>query len=327
MRKGSLLPFIGMTTLLATLAEGAKPEVAWNFAYGSNMSPQTRARRGLQPHGIVPARVDDWELRFSLRGAPFVEPAFAALHPAPAGSGVTSHGVMLALDREGWLRLLGSEGVLSPAKVAELRAADASLADVLALGREAATKGSGYCLHEVRAMPYGDSSPCEGAELGFALADAASVQDMSGSGGETITTTDLKKNAAQPWPPSERYWRLLRDGARYHNLDGRYRSFLSSLPRFRPSLLGIGALALTLPWWLSSAAQSRTTDSAGRRRARRNNTSWPELSPAVSAARGQLIIGPEVKSQTWSKFCSTSREEYLHAIRAQLGETPVLEYS
>ena len=122
--------------LLCTVASPALVPRAWNFAFGSNMDVFTRRRRQLEPKRIVPATVYDWELRFSLPGLPYIEPAFAALCPM---DGVSSHGVCLELDQKSWLRLLVSEGVLRPDEVQKLQ--DTPLAEILELAKRPATFG------------------------------------------------------------------------------------------------------------------------------------------------------------------------------------------
>ena len=122
--------------LLGTVASPALVPRAWNFAFGSNMDVFTRKRRQLEVNSIVPAAVWDWELRFSLPGLPYIEPAFAALCPM---EGVSTHGVCLELDQRSWLRLLVSEGVLRPDEVQKLK--DTPLAEILELAARPANFG------------------------------------------------------------------------------------------------------------------------------------------------------------------------------------------
>lgn len=54
--------------------------------------------------------------------------------------------------------------------------------------------------------------------------------------GSTVTSTayafvDALADEPLLLPPSQRYWRLLRNGARKHGLDRSYRDYLLSLPR------------------------------------------------------------------------------------------------
>lgn len=194
---------------------GVVKDRAWNFAYGSNMEEGTRRRRGLEPLQMLPGMVKGWELTFSLPGVPYLEPAFAALRPASANCTVSCHGLCLELDTASWLRLLQTEGVLSVQEVAELSLQGATLEDVIT--RASSGSGRGYRLAPVRVDMYkkGDASA---SQLAYTLAAA-------------------DDSRAPLLPPSVRYWRLLRNGARKHGLDRSYRDFLASLPRYAPSQL------------------------------------------------------------------------------------------
>lgn len=295
-------------------AAGAPPATAWNFAFGSNMDAGTRARRGLQPEAIVPAYVAGWELTFSLAGAPFLEPAFASVRPAPTED-IQVHGVCLQLDREGWLRLLLSEGVFTVPTTLKLRSSGAALPEILAEA-EAARRpepggagAAGYRLQRVEVQPY----TAAGQPNGSPLPDCAYVlTDVDGEGAHSNATAGMGESLL----PSERYWRLLRNGSRRHALHRDYRSFLWSLPRFAPSPLGAAAL---LPALLAAAA-------ARRLRSRRSTAapSWPRLEGPLAAARGRVLLGPDVPAFTWSVFCSEPRQALLDRLRQQLG--PDLEF-
>lgn len=73
------------------------------FAFGANMARRVLVRRRrIHPLDSVPARLDDHALRFSLRGLPFVEPAFATIVPAP---GESMFGVLHTLTKPDLARL------------------------------------------------------------------------------------------------------------------------------------------------------------------------------------------------------------------------------
>ncbi|CAE8655845.1 unnamed protein product [Polarella glacialis] len=290
---------------------------ALNFAFGANLDEGTRSRRGLAPSRLLPAKVPGWELTFSLRGVPYLEPGFAALRrtEAPTGgaSEVCSHGLCLDLDSEGWLRLLQTEGVFSLQEAGDLRSRRASLEEVLERAQElrkppGEARPSGYRLAPVEAETYGS-----GKVTAYALASA-------------------DEGPLPAHPPSVRYWRLLRDGARRHGLDRDYRDFLSSLPRYAPSPLAPVALPSLLPGFLASLA-GMASAAQGRRRRRdgkyrstadaaeqEDDEVWPELVGAASAARGQLVAGPPASDKVWAAFCSTPRSLLLGRLERMVGQ-------
>jgi len=72
-------------------------EVVHYFAFGANMARRVLVtRRGIEPIASRAATVNDFALRFGLRGVPGVEPAFATLVPA---SGAMVHGVLHTMRR------------------------------------------------------------------------------------------------------------------------------------------------------------------------------------------------------------------------------------
>mmetsp|Transcript_122460 Transcript_122460/g.381233 ORF Transcript_122460/g.381233 Transcript_122460/m.381233 type:complete len:410 (+) Transcript_122460:68-1297(+) len=281
----------------------ALPSTAWNFAYGSNLDRGTRERRGLGPRAIVPTCVKGWELAFSLAGVPYVEPAFAAVRPAPARD-VEVHGVCLELDREGWLRLLESEGVLGPSSSMMARLRGDSLADILAKAqarRVGPGGAAGYRLERVEVRPYPAAEHPSSAsvpQFAYALTDVpplASPHDEGGASGGGAGAEVLSL-------PSVRYWRLLRNGARRHGLDADYRSFLWSFPRFQPSLLGPVALlagapallALSRPRLRAAGLGAFLLDASGRAAG----------APAGAAGRGRgLRCGPSARSVSPAGGC------------------------
>eukprot|EP00931_Biecheleriopsis_adriatica_P064877 TRINITY_DN39555_c0_g1_i2.p1 TRINITY_DN39555_c0_g1~~TRINITY_DN39555_c0_g1_i2.p1 ORF type:complete len:256 (+),score=43.44 TRINITY_DN39555_c0_g1_i2:242-1009(+) len=251
------------------------------------MDEGTRQRRGLQPSRLVPAVAPGWELTFSLPGIPYLEPAFAALRPAP----VCCHGVCLELDAESWLRLLQTEGVLDVMKVQELRSRKASLEEVLDLAAQ--PRPYGYRLAEMTVDMYSGSS----------------MQSLQRRTAYTLAAAD-DTGEAPLLPPSVRYWRLLRNGARRHGLDRRYRDFLASLPRYSPSLLASAAI----PDIMSNALLSYMEGGRAAQEA------WPELTGPAGVARGYLDVGPMPAGSVWTDFCSTPRDVLLRRLRASLRE-------
>ena len=55
----------------------------WYFAYGANMNPKVLERRRITPEESRAARLDGYAMRFSQRGLPLLEPAFANLEAEP----------------------------------------------------------------------------------------------------------------------------------------------------------------------------------------------------------------------------------------------------
>lgn len=271
------------------------------------MDEGTRERRGLNPKAIVPARLQGWELTFSLGGVPYLEPAFAAVRPAPA-EGIEVHGVCLQLDREGWLRLLQSEGVLGPSAVAALRLRAAPLPQVLAEAETRQRGLGGYRLERVEVQAYSAADHPGGAaqpEYAYALTD------VDAPSSDSVRSASL----AQSSLPSVRYWRLLRNGARRHRLRGDYRSFLWSYPRFAPSPLGPVALLANTPTLLASARQQRGQG----REDRATPREWPEAVGPLAGACGSVVLGPDVPPSTWARFSSLPQRVLLERLREQLG--------
>lgn len=298
-------------------APGSALCTAWNFAYGSNLDYGTRERRGLQPHRLVPARVHGWELTFGLQGVPYIEPAFAALCPAPPHSDISAHGLCLELDQEGWLQLLLTESVLDANTVAQLRFRDAPLDEVLRVAVETSLeRRRGYRLKEVRVEPYGGdttSSPTP-SFLAYTLAacdsDDAHVAD--------------KVMVSQMMPPSERYWRLIRNGAARHKLNRDYRAYLASLPRYSPSALVLAAVpaaivaAPVLAVIAVSVAISRRLGLAAQEA--QSERRWPALRGPSAVLKGRLIIGTDPRPGIWSSFCSVPRADVVSVARELVGD-------
>lgn len=261
------------------------PSRAWNFAFGSNMDVSTRRRRQLEPTELQPAVAEGWEMHFSLPGIPYIEPSFAALRP----SNVSTHGVCLELDRQSWLRLLVSEGVLRPDEANGLKSE--ALQEILELAARP-RDGFGYRLLPIEVGMYQSSSK----QTAYAFVDA-------------------KAEAPPLLPPSQRYWRLLRNGARKHGLDRSYRDYLLSLPRYVPSLFSPAAL----PTLAASAAVSAISDDVYR------VARWPGLEGPAALAKGRLEIGHHFPS-AWSRFCTTPREKLLSSMRELIGKESSIVY-
>lgn len=281
-----IFPVLMMLAAPAMVPSLPSPFRAWNFAFGSNMDVSTRRRRQLAPTEIRPAVAEGWELHFSLPGIPYIEPSFAALRP---GSNVSTHGVCLELDRESWLRLLVSEGVLGPDEANGLKSE--ALQEILELAARP-RDGFGYRLLPIEVGMYQSSSQ----QTAYAFVDA-------------------KAEAPPLLPPSQRYWRLLRNGARKHGLDRNYRDYLLSLPRYVPSLLSPAAL----PTLAASAISSMSTGDVG------CVAQWPGLEGPAAVAKGRLEIGHHFPS-AWSRFCTTPREKLLTSMRELIGKESSIVY-
>lgn len=313
--------FVLCSTALANAAASVNPATAWNFAFGSNLDVGTRNRRGLRTFQLAPACAWGWELTFSLQALPYIEPAFAALQPVPSGSSVCAHGLLLELDCESWLRLLSSEGVLSTSDAARLRLQGASLDEVLAYAQESrrvpsagASQSSdpkaskGYQLVEVPVEPYNVAGHSNLPRTAYAFAP-----------------TDMTTASATLYPPSERYWRLLRGGARRHKLNRDYRDFLASFPRYLPSLLAPASIPALIASSLLTAAATASafrTTGAGRR-GPESASVWPRLEGLPAVGRGGLLAGPAPPAGVWDRFCSTPRDELLQTIEASVGQLVV----
>jgi len=82
----------------------------WNFAYGSNMNVNTLTkRRKIKPLESVGGSLKGWRLSFEFFGFPFVEPAFAVVHPT-SDDNDCCHGVLHKMTKSDFIKLLRSEG-------------------------------------------------------------------------------------------------------------------------------------------------------------------------------------------------------------------------
>lgn len=289
---------------------------------------------------MIPAYVPGWELTFSLAGVPFLEPAFAAVRPALPGSGASVHGVCLQLDRKGWLRLLQTEGVLDGAAAVRLQSQQACLQDILAEAQaRRPSKGRGYRLQEVHVEPYTAVAGGNSPSRAYVLTDIDGISNGSGSDPTVKKEQDLGPATEASLPaqfnrggfvPSERYWRLLRNGARRHGLGVDYRSFLWSLPRFSPSPLGVAALVAAAPALLTAATKSASSRMAGNLRGSSDgqaNQKWPSVPSPFSAVQGQVKLGPPISDTVWARFSSTPRTQLLEQVREHVGAgLQIVEY-
>lgn len=300
--------------VVASAAGASASRTAWNFAFGSNLDQGTRDRRGLQPIQLVPARARGWELTFSLQGAPYIEPAFAALRPAPPSSGVVSHGLCLELDKEGWLRLLQTESVLDAGEASQLRLQDATLEDVFRVAEQSSRdRKGGYRLEALEVEPYKDGPPF----TAYTLA-ASSIEDES-TNSEDAGAAAMSLMA----PPSERYWRLLRNGAARHRLAPEYRDFLAALPRYRPSplvLAAVPAALLAAPILAVIAGLLLLSRRLGLSVGPARGGRWPALQGPAAALRGRLVTGVEPRPGVWDAFCSIPRQEVVRAATELVGD-------
>jgi len=161
-----------MNTKTPRQKPSAEKEV-WNFAYGGNMNPNVlHERRRIHPLESVGGYIEGYRLSFTLRGFPWLEPAFANIEPAP---GEFIHGVLHRLTQNQFRRLDRFEG-----------------------------RGFAYRHLELDACAY------DGRKIRARIYSA-------------IIVSAEKK-------PSCRYLNILREGARYHQLNPEYVRMLDDHP-------------------------------------------------------------------------------------------------
>ncbi|CAF3026133.1 unnamed protein product [Rotaria socialis] len=84
------------------------PEYVYNFAYGSNMHPDTLTRRRkIQPIESIPGILEGWQLTFDLRGIPGVEPCFGNIKENPDSE---IHGILHKMTSKDFRHLMTTEG-------------------------------------------------------------------------------------------------------------------------------------------------------------------------------------------------------------------------
>ena len=79
------------------------------FCYGANMAAETLKRRKVAPTLSEAAILRGWQFRMSYPGLPFLEPAFAGIHPS-ADPTVCCHGVVHEITREEMDNIVRTEG-------------------------------------------------------------------------------------------------------------------------------------------------------------------------------------------------------------------------
>lgn len=180
------------------------------FAYGSNMNPVVLSgRRGVKPSESTPGIIMDYCLSFRLRGLPFIEPGFATLERV---SGKRVHGVVHMIREDEWERVKVSEGV----------------------NRQ--EKGYGYYEARLPCFLYGRKE----LEVVTLLSNPASHHPKSKKSEALISNGRFTDFCSQQIMnasfPSRRYKTLLVDGARHHELDNAYQSWLEQLTAYEDSL-------------------------------------------------------------------------------------------
>ena len=207
-------PEEGLPGLSVRSATDVSDGSVWNFAFGANLSEKIlTGRRKIQPIVSFPASVRGWELSFDMRGLPFLEPGFGTLRrvevldPTPL-----CHGVCHKLSANDYEQLLLTEG---------------------GAGRDDVP---GYRAVPVRANLYGSAKyDVEGKYT--ALANT-SIVAMA-----LVSTKDIQRpgNLA-----SERYLRLLSEGAKDYGIDPEYVAFLQAHPRHRKTCASVCCMLLLM---------------------------------------------------------------------------------
>ncbi|EHK21971.1 uncharacterized protein TRIVIDRAFT_170504 [Trichoderma virens Gv29-8] len=186
-------------SLSNNLNRSPKPQDhVWYFAYGSNLSSEIfRAHRGIQPLEAIPVRLPGWSLTFDIYGVPYQEPAFLSISVAVASTGKNSNGVALP-DVHG----------------------TAYLVDRKAYYSIIASEGGGTAYEEIAVRAERISS---GAEKESHIPQSLVVMTLTRGYAETI-----------PRCPSQRYKDIVVQGAEEAHLPASYRSFLDTIPTYRP---------------------------------------------------------------------------------------------
>lgn len=211
------MPFVDLVPADARPAV-SNEETVWNVAYGSNLSIKkltSRApdgRKKISPLSQHPVTVPGYKLEFRLGAIPPCEPVMA--NARKSDDGPMLHGVAYELTKEDY--------------------------DTLCMSEHCATSRLEPSYRETPVAAYAYGSPVEISATIFTHAREDSCRVASAAGNAALYGRYLH--------PSERYLKLLRDGARAAELDPAYREWLETLPparleRFPPMVLA-GNLAL-----------------------------------------------------------------------------------
>ncbi|KAL6834283.1 hypothetical protein J3E69DRAFT_326495 [Trichoderma sp. SZMC 28015] len=177
----------------------AKPQDhVWYFAYGSNLSSETfRAHRGIQPLEAIPVRLPGWSLTFDIYGVPYQEPAFSSISVAALSTIKNGNGAALR-DVYGTAYLVDREAYYSII----------------------ASEGGGTAYKEIAVQAERISA---GAEKESHIPQSLVVMTLIRGYAATI-----------PRCPSQRYKDIMVQGAEEAQLPASYRSFLDTIPTYRP---------------------------------------------------------------------------------------------
>lgn len=183
----------------------------WYFAYGSNMNRSVfEERRKIKPLESGPAILNNYSLAWEIPGLPWQEPAFASVQPVPSIDQQPLnnqfcdhvHGVAHLITQDQWQRVLETEGG------AEHTEQDNK--------QQKQDKSTGYAVATVHLHLY------DGRQLTTAKTLVAKAK----------TAALFKGKAALP---SQRYLKLLQEGAQQHGISPEYVDFLHSLEPYSSS--------------------------------------------------------------------------------------------
>jgi len=177
----------------------------WYFSFGANMNGNVLAERGgIVPQRSLPGRLSGWRLAFTMKGYVGVEPAWANIEQIDAGEDPGNsevHGVAHLLT---W-------------------------SDLDTLDRH---EGQGYAYERQTALfvPYSDNisgGESKGMPQHQPESDAAAIQAL-----KVQVYVALPKMLAAAEKPSERYLKIMSDGARAAGMSEAYLAKLQSYESF-----------------------------------------------------------------------------------------------
>jgi gliotoxin/aspirochlorine biosynthesis gamma-glutamylcyclotransferase len=197
----------------------------WYFAYGSNMNRSVfEERRKIKPIESSPAILSNYSLAWEIPGLPWQEPAFASVQPVCSPSvdqqpPLTDtnqfcdhvHGVAHLITKDQWQRVLETEGGAEHNEEDTLNNQQQQQQQ-----QQQEDKSTGYAVATVHLHLY------DGRQLTTAKTLVAKAK----------TAALFKGKAALP---SQRYLKLLQEGAKQHGLSQEYVDFLHSLEPYSSS--------------------------------------------------------------------------------------------
>jgi hypothetical protein len=190
--------------------DNADDQYVWYLAYGSNLNPKVlEGRRNVFPVESWPCHALEYKLVFDFLAFPYMEPCFASIAPLDADEENEKspylHGVVHRITKEEFEKIRVTEG-------------------------GGGYTGLGYEVLKMNVTTYDDKTiecitliwSCIGDD-GKKLTENKQTQDPA-------TAANSRGTKKHEVSPSKRYWTLIVDGAKHHDLEPEYQLWLQGIP-------------------------------------------------------------------------------------------------